>query len=119
MKIAVPAQGPKPDSLVDSRFGRAKWFMVYDDEKKSWDVIDNAQNVQSSQGAGIQSAANVVNTGCHILISSHCGPKAFTALTKAGVQVYSAKGGTVDRVVKLFISGALDILDKADVDGHW
>ena len=119
MKIAVTAENPLPESPVDPRFGRAKLFLIYDDERIAWDVIDNKQNLQSAQGAGIQSAANVVNAGCQVLISGHCGPKAFAALSKAGVDVYIANGQTAEEAVRSFKSGELRKIEFADVEGHW
>ena len=119
MKIAVSAEQAKPQSPIDPRFGRAKYFMIYDDEKESWEEIDNVQNLEATQGAGIQSAANVVNAGCSALISGHCGPKAFSALNKAGVAVYTVKDGSVQNAVDAFKLGKLKKLEAADVDGHW
>ncbi|MBN1308133.1 MAG: NifB/NifX family molybdenum-iron cluster-binding protein [Chitinispirillaceae bacterium] len=119
MKIAVSAQEKNPQSHVDPRFGRAKCFMVYDDEEKRWEAIDNQQNLQAAQGAGIQSAANVVNAGCNVLIGGHCGPKAFDVLSKAEVSVYAVEGGTVEAAVDAYRRGVLKRLGNADVEGHW
>lgn len=119
MKIAVSAEEAKSDGLVDPRFGRAKFFIVHDDTTDTWESIDNIQNLQAAQGAGIQSASTVVNAGCTALISGHCGPKAFTALNKGGVAVYCVAGGTVREAVDLFKRGELKKLENADVDGHW
>lgn len=119
MKIAVTAENASPEGMVDPRFGRAKFFLVYDDDKKAWETINNKQNLESAQGAGIQSAANVVNAGCKTLISGHCGPKAFTALTKAGVEVYIVTGGTVQHAIDSFKQGKLKKIESADVEGHW
>jgi predicted Fe-Mo cluster-binding NifX family protein len=119
MRIAVCAQQGEPLGAIDPRFGRAKCFMVYDDEKKGWEVIDNAQNLQAAQGAGIQSASTVVNAGCTVLICGHCGPKAYAVLDKAGVSVYSASEGTVREAVDSLKNGTLKKLSVADVEGHW
>jgi predicted Fe-Mo cluster-binding NifX family protein len=119
MKIAITAEEPGPGSLIDPRFGRSKLFVIYDDQMESWEYMDNTQNLQAVQGAGIQSAANIVNAGCQVLISGHCGPKAFAALSKAGVTVYSASNSTVKDAIDLFKDGKLKKIDTADVDGHW
>jgi len=119
MKIAVSAQEPKPESPVDPRFGRAACFMVYDQESETWSAIDNTQNLQAAQGAGIQSASTVVNAGCSALITGHCGPKAFTALSKAGVKVYTVNGGTALQAIASFATGVLKESTAADVEGHW
>ena len=46
-------------SKVDPRFGRAKYFIIYDTETKEMEVVGNEQNFQAAQGAGVQSAQNV------------------------------------------------------------
>ncbi len=119
MKIAISAEKPNVESPVDLRFGRAKYFMIHDDENQTWELLDNDQNLNSTQGAGIQSAANVVNAGCKVLISGHCGPKAFAALSKAGVDVYIVKGGTVREAAIAYKDGKLNKIESADVEGHW
>lgn len=119
MKIAVTAENPFPESKIDPRFGRAKQFMIYDDEMETWKVIENKQNLEAAQGAGIQSAAAIVNAGCGVLISGHCGPKAFTALSKAGIAIYTVKEGTVIETINSFKSGNLKRIESADVEGHW
>jgi predicted Fe-Mo cluster-binding NifX family protein len=119
MKIAVSAEQRVPESPVDPRFGRAKYFMIHDDQNGHYDAVDNIQNLQAAQGAGIQSAASVVNAGCGVCISGHCGPKAFATLDKAGVAVYSVDGGSVLEAIDAFKRGVLKKLNVADVDGHW
>jgi predicted Fe-Mo cluster-binding NifX family protein len=119
MKIAISAETSSPDGAVDPRFGRAKYFQVFDDATGSWEAVDNTQNLQATQGAGIQSAANVVNAGCGALISGHCGPKAYTALSFAGIAVYTVPGGTVREAVDSLKQGRLTRTGSADVDGHW
>jgi predicted Fe-Mo cluster-binding NifX family protein len=119
MRICISAQEPTPDSAVDPRFGRARYFILHDDVAGTWEAVDNTQNLQAAQGAGIQSAANVVNAGCTALISGHCGPKAFMALARAGVSVYAATAGTVREAVESFKQGQLTKMEFADVEGHW
>lgn len=119
MKIFVTAQQPTYDSEVDPRFGRARYFMVYDDTTDSWSQVDNVQNLQAAQGAGIQAASNVVNKGCNVLISGHCGPKAFSVLSRSGISIYTISSGTVKNAVELLKEGKLQKIESADVDGHW
>jgi predicted Fe-Mo cluster-binding NifX family protein len=119
MKLAVTSETNRTESPVDPRFGRAKYFMICDESSGSWEWIDNQQNMDAAQGAGIQSAANVVNAGCEVLITGHCGPKAFTALQKAGVSVYTVSDCTVQNAIDLYKKGALQKLESADVQGHW
>jgi predicted Fe-Mo cluster-binding NifX family protein len=119
MKIAITAQQGLPESPVDPRFGRAKYFVIYDDVAQSYEAVDNVQNVQAAQGAGIQAASTIVNAGCSVLISGHCGPKAFAALDRANVKIYTVSKGTVKETVDSFKNNALKQIVTADVDGHW
>jgi predicted Fe-Mo cluster-binding NifX family protein len=120
MKVAVTAMADSPEAQMDPRFGRAKWFVMIDDATGAWEAVDNEQNLMAAQGAGIQAAATVVNAGGEVLISGHCGPKAFKALTAAGVAVYRMPGGcTVAAAVEAYRNGTLKKLDDADVEGHW
>jgi len=119
MLIAVSAQGETLDSAVDARFGRAPAFVLVDSETEMLTCIPNTQNLQAAQGAGIQSAQSVVNAGASVLITGNCGPKAFRALSAAGVRVYVGAGGTVRDVIQKYREGALRPAQEANVEGHW
>ncbi len=119
MVVALTAQEESFDSAVDSRFGRAKKFMIYDIEKGTFSFIDNNQNLNSPQGAGIQSAQNVVEAGAGAVITGHCGPKAFQVLETAGLEVYLGDGMTLKEAVEKFKNNELDKIKSADVEGHW
>ena len=53
MKIAITAQGPELSAQVDPRFGRAKYFIIYDVDSDEFEAVDNEQNLNAPQGAGI------------------------------------------------------------------
>ncbi|HBN07176.1 MAG TPA: dinitrogenase iron-molybdenum cofactor biosynthesis protein [Cyanobacteria bacterium UBA8530] len=118
MKIAFPAQEARPEALLDPRFGRAACFLLYDDEQKSWQTIDNQQNLQAAQGAGIQAAETIARHGANVLIAGHCGPKAFRTLLAASIKVYNFEG-TVQDGLKAFQANELKPSEGADVEGHW
>lgn len=119
MKIALSIAGTDPDSPLDSRFGRAEAFLVYDLETDTVTVVDNQQNLNAAQGAGIQAAQNVVNSGAKAVVTGHCGPKAFRVLDTAGIAVYTCTATTVAEALTQFRAGMLTALRTADVEGHW
>ncbi len=105
MKIAFTvSDGADMSARMDSRFGRAAKFLIYDTETKAFSVIDNAY-AQAGQGAGLKAAETVVKAGAVVLVTGDCGPKAFQALKNAGVKVYSAKDVSV--------AGALEAFNEA------
>lgn len=119
MKIVVTATGETLAAPVDQRFGRAARFIVYDTATKGIESVDNAQNLQAAQGAGIQAAETVSRLGGECLLTGHCGPKAFRALSAAGIRVYNGASGTVAEAIAAFEAGKLAPAAGSDVDGHW
>ncbi len=119
MKIAITAQGKTLDSKVDPRFGRAKGFVLYDTDNDSIEYMDNEQNLNLPQGAGIQSAKNIVNSGAQALVTGHVGPKAYTTLSASDIEIYNGAEGTVQNAIDDFKQGKLGRAGGADVEGHW
>ncbi len=119
MKIAFTTSGDDLQAALDSRFGRAPKFLLYDTESENFTVHDNAQNLNAAQGAGIQSAETIARLGAKVLVTGHCGPKAFRVLSAAGISVYSSDTPTVAEALQQFKAGKLFPILAADVEGHW
>lgn len=119
MKVAVTAQGSDPQSTVDSRFGRARFFVVADTETGEFSVADNSQNLDAAQGAGIQAGRKIVELGVEAVITGHVGPKAFATLQACGVKVYTGATGTVAEAIEQLKRGSLKQAISADVESHW
>ena len=119
MKVAVTSQGRELSSDVDTRFGRAKFFIVVDAETGEFSASDNSQNVNAAQGAGIQAGKNVVDLGVSAVVTGHIGPKAFATLNAAGVVVHTGATGTVAEAVEQLKAGKLEQAGQADVAAHW
>ena len=119
MKIAVTATGTTPESPLDARFGRAAYFLVFDPDTKTWETVENTQNLNAAQGAGIQSAQNVAAAGAQALVTGHCGPKAFRVLAAAQIKIYTTTAATIKEALALYRGGKLTESSAADVEGHW
>ena len=119
MIIAISTTGNELNQPVDPRFGRCKQFIIFDSSNESFEVIDNKQNLNAAQGAGIQSAQTVANSGAEALISGHCGPKAFKVLTQANIKVYTCKDLSIKEAIEKLLAGELSQSEDADVEGHW
>ncbi len=109
MKIAITTHGQTLWSPVDSRFGRADNFILYDLETDTWDYLPNNQNLAAAHGAGIQAAQILANSGAGALISGHVGPKAFKVLAAAQIAMYSLSETTrtVEEAVAAYRAGKL------------
>ncbi len=119
MKIVLTTSGDDLNAPLDSRFGRAPKFLLYDMESETFEVVDNRQNLNAAQGAGIQSAETVARLGAKALVTGHCGPKAFRVLTAAGIRIYNTDAPTVAAAIEQYRSGRLLEARTADVEGHW
>jgi len=119
VRIAFTTTGKDLESPLDTRFGRAPGFLVYDVDSGVSEFIDNQQSMDAAQGAGIQAAETVVRSGAKAIVTGHCGPKAFRVLSAAGVKVYNTDQPTVAAALEAFKAGTLKPAESADVEGHW
>ena len=91
MKIAIStavSQG-SPDSPFEARFGRAAGFVIVDTQTGDWEAFPNPA-LKAGGGAGVQVAQFVADQGVQVAISGDFGPKAYQALTMAGIQMFLA-----------------------------
>jgi len=107
MKLAISSQGSEPNSPVDLRFGRARFFRIVDTETGQQTAVDNASGVNAVQGAGTQAVQTLVRQGVQAVLTGHVGPKAWSALQAANVQVYVVDGGTAEQAIQAFLAGQL------------
>ena len=104
MKIVISATGPTMDSEVDPRFGRCRYFIIVDPETMRFEAVDNA-SAAASGGAGISAAQAVVGKGIDVVLTGDCGPKAYQALTAAGIKVVTGASRKVQDVIAGYKQG--------------
>lgn len=111
MKIAISAEGPTLQDVVDPRFGRAAGFVIYDTETKAFEYIDNGAAQTAAQGAGLMAVETVVEAGVKVVLSGYIGPKALEALQAVGLgTVQDMDNRTVGDVIDEFEAGRLTVL---------
>jgi len=119
MKIAVTSIGGGADSEVDPRFGRASAFVFFDTDTGKYVNVDNTVGVNASQGAGVRAAEAISQLGAEVLITGHCGPKAFRTLRAAGIEIFTVSSGSVAEAIEHFKFEELTSMSSPDVGGHW
>lgn len=119
MKVAITTKGKSLEAPFEQRFGRAAGFLIVDTDSGQTEFLPNEQNLHAAQGAGIQSAQNIIKSGAHALISGHCGPKAFRVLAAAGISIYTGEAATVGEILIQYRKNTLTPIDSATVEGHW
>ncbi|HHP7234021.1 MAG TPA: NifB/NifX family molybdenum-iron cluster-binding protein [Desulfobacterales bacterium] len=120
-KIAVSCEEPTLDSAVDPRFGRAAGFLIVDPETLNFEYVENGAAQAMAQGAGIAAAETVVQAGAAVVLTGFVGPKAFIALSAAGVRVgQNLENLTVREAVERYKAGEVEIADQPNRSrGHW
>ncbi|MDP8208169.1 MAG: NifB/NifX family molybdenum-iron cluster-binding protein [Candidatus Electryonea clarkiae] len=119
MKVAISTAGDSLESNLDPRFGRCSYFLFVDQDSDEVKVVNNLENVELSGGAGIQSAELVVRNGADVIITGHCGPKAFSTLQAADIKIFPCQGMTAQQALEKFKQNELKPLNGPDVQSHW
>ncbi|GAB4290811.1 MAG: hypothetical protein Kow0068_16220 [Marinilabiliales bacterium] len=73
MKIAFTSTGTTWESLIDPRFGRTEYIVIYDEEKNELTAIDNSEVKNEAHGAGTATAQKIFNLKPDVLITGN-GP---------------------------------------------
>ncbi len=106
MKICLPTAGNNGLSeKVYNHFGSAPYFIIYDTETKSVEIVQN-DNIHHSHGnchpLGVISKYNV-----DVVITNGMGKRAVQLLNDAGIKAYLLNGNTVEEAIKKFESNEL------------
>jgi len=109
MKIVFTSTGKDWDSPVDSVFGKAEGYILYQEEKDKLSWFSNAVNRNTGHGAGIHAGQNVASLGADMVITGgKVGPKASDVLKKAGIKIYIGAGNqTVKEAFSAYKNGEL------------
>jgi predicted Fe-Mo cluster-binding NifX family protein/predicted DNA-binding protein (UPF0251 family) len=111
-KIAVSSEGPDLNGPVDPRFGRAAGFIIVDPDTAAFEYVDNTECRDMAQGAGIQAAELMTRHGVGVVLTGYVGPKAFTALSAAGIKVgQNLENVSVREAVEKYKSGQVTVAE--------
>jgi len=89
MKIAFTTTGNTMDSIIDPRFGRTSYILIYNTENKEITTYDNRAIEQEAHGAGPKTSQKLFELGANVLITGNGpGGNAAEVLQKAEVEIY-------------------------------
>lgn len=109
MKIALTTKGTEWDSMMDPRFGRTEFIVIYDDEKKKLSHYDNRAVERMAHGAGPQTAKKLFELDPDILLTGNGpGGNAAAVLKNSQVKVFVGAGDmTVKEALDAYKNGLL------------
>ena len=90
------------DSELDSRFGRAGYFLIYDTREEEILSIQENAFKNEAHGVGIKIAGFVVEQGCNAAVGAQPGPKAASVLEQARVKMIVQDKGTVKEALEQY-----------------
>ena len=118
MKICITAVSGTLDSPVDPRFGRCQYFLIINSVSKQYEPISNPA-MTSGSGAGIKAAQTLTSRSVQVVITGNVGPKAFQALSSAGIRIITGVSGTVKEVFGKYLKGELSNTNTPTVGNHF
>lgn len=102
MKIAITSTSNDESKEMDSRFGRCKYFVIYNTENETYTFIEN-KSLNLEQGAGIASAQKVIDMNVDVLLTGKLGPKAKKVIDASNILTYFYEKGTVKEVLRQYL----------------
>jgi len=104
MKIVFTTKGKEMDSMMDARFGRAGYLLMYDDDTQQHIVYDNSESGNAAHGAGPLTAQKVYELKADVIITGNGpGDNATATLQMANIKVYVGAGNmTVSEALLAF-----------------
>ena len=98
MKIVFTAKGENWDAMIDPRFGRTDYLVMFNDENEEFKTVDNTDIVNTAHGAGPQTAKKLFELEPDVLITGNGpGGNAATVLEKANIKIFT---GAQDMTLK-------------------
>lgn len=110
MIVVFTSEGKTWDSQIDPRLGRAKFFLVFDEDKNRTEVVDNNDVIAMAHGAGPKAIQKLFQYDPDIIITGNGpGGNAAEVLKKTNIGVYiGAEGKTIKEAWEAFSNNALE-----------
>lgn len=113
MRIAFTSAGTSWDSLIDPRFGRAEFIVVFDEDLTQFEVLDNTEVKNEAHGAGTSTAQKLFKLSPDIVITGNGpGENAFQALKAMNIKIYiNANDLTIRKAYDKFRQNQLQLME--------
>lgn len=109
MRIAFTSTGTTWNSMIDPRFGRSEFIVVYDEEIKELTKFHNSAIIEEAHGAGTYSVQKLYDMKPDVLITGNGpGENAAAALKHLDIQIFvDAHNMTLKQAYENYKSGTL------------
>ncbi|MHC1774754.1 MAG: NifB/NifX family molybdenum-iron cluster-binding protein [Lentimicrobium sp.] len=109
MKIAFTSAGTTWESMIDPRFGRTEFIVLYNEELQELTTIDNSSVKNEAHGAGTATSQRIFELKPDVLITGNGpGNNAIAALKHINMKILvNAHGMTLRQAYDHYLSGDL------------
>ena len=111
MLVAATTDSPVLNSLISQNFGRCAYFILFDEDKNSTEIIQNPFANMMGVGAGIQLAHLLIDKNVDSVITNRMGAGPFRLLLSANVNVYQCDVLKAIQAVELLTKNELPALN--------
>ena len=110
MKIAFTTVNPTWESMMEARFGRAEYVLIYDEQSGQIIFHDNREIVNQEHGAGPKMAKAMADLGVDVIITGNGpGENARAVLAQMNTVIYVGAGEmSVAEAYKAYQDGTLE-----------
>ncbi len=113
MKIAVCAKTEGMESVVDDRFGRAEYYVIFDTNKLVGETVENSAKGEPA-GAGGSAVRLLSNHNVEVILVPELGPKAVDAVNGFEMKAYRyADRKTVRETIAAYQAGGLQQIETS------
>jgi predicted Fe-Mo cluster-binding NifX family protein len=98
-------------------FGRCPFFILFDENSNSTEIVKNPFANSLGVGAGVQLAQLLIEKNVDIVISTQMGIGPFRLLSSADVKIYRCAGCTAPQAVELLNENELLEMDIPSMSG--
>jgi len=102
MKVAITSTDETLDSMVDRRFGRCHYFVIYDTSSGAYEIIPNP-NIDNVEGAGVSAVQTIAGKGVKKVVSGEFGVKVKSLFDQLQIQLISVpdQSKSVQQIIDL------------------
>ncbi|MGM5482297.1 MAG: NifB/NifX family molybdenum-iron cluster-binding protein [Nanobdellota archaeon] len=102
MKIAICAKEDNEKSIMDNRFGRCNYFLIFENTPEGFKFSESIKNEAQGlpSGAGLRAVEILDQAGVDKVIAMKFGPKAEKALNEMQITPIIANGENIDENIE-------------------
>lgn len=117
MKVAIAAEEGRVNTYVDSRLGRAAYFLIGElgTPITTWQIRPNEAG---ASGAGVGTAQFLVDAKANAVVAGNIGPNAAKVLNAAGIRMFLAERISLTQAVAALAKGELSQVNTPSVQVH-